>query len=62
VAARLQVTYLSDVTVASPAFAVVPGSHRVPAVDPPGRGVPPEVKVALGPDYRERVRVFVARP
>jgi hypothetical protein len=45
--------YLTDVDMATPAFAVIPGSHRIPAVDPPERGVPQEVITVLGSEFQE---------
>jgi hypothetical protein len=38
------IVYLTDVGEAEPAFAVIPGSHRIPAVDLPERGVPDTVR------------------
>lgn len=39
--------YLTDVDERTPSFCVVPHSHRIPAIDLPGRGVPNEVLTAL---------------
>jgi hypothetical protein len=44
---------LTDVDENTPAFAVVPGSHVIPAIDPPERGVPAEVVKALGSEFHE---------
>jgi ectoine hydroxylase-related dioxygenase (phytanoyl-CoA dioxygenase family) len=47
------IVYLTDVGPDEPAFAVVPRSHRIPAFDPPDRGVPPAVREHLGAEYCE---------
>ena len=47
------ITYLTDVGPLDPAFAVVPFTHRMPADDPPERGVPAEVRRQLGDDFHE---------
>ena len=36
-----------------PAFAVVPGTHRIPGFDPPDRSVPENVRGEMGKDYEE---------
>ena len=47
------IVYLTDVGPNEPAFAVVPGSHRLAALDPPERGVPDSVRGELGVAYTE---------
>eukprot|EP01043_Picozoa_sp_COSAG02_P040649 COSAG02_NODE_3307_length_6959_cov_9.594898_6_plen_334_part_00 len=47
------IVYLTDVGPDEPAFAVVPGSHRIPAVDLPERGVPAAVQTELGNQFCE---------
>lgn len=47
------IVYLTDVGKNEPAFSVIPGSHRIPAFDPPERGIPAEVRAELGEKFCE---------